>query len=383
MRAQTVYKTAYVFDFDECIVTTTAKINIFRNGAHWASLTSKEYNDYKHKDGDKLDFSEFNDGEKILKAKPYKAWYAIKNISDIIKRGNNTAALYILTARSLQVRPYIYKFLKSHGIEIDLENILTIGDSVGAISISDEKRKALTALKNEYDHVLFYDDDPKNIAIAKSVPGVEAKLVESKIINDMKLVRTSLDEDAMGGVSAPMATVNNVPGVGNPTPAGVNQIGSGDKWSTSKKPYTQTATPKKKKKKLEEENINPYDKIGMAMAKKMKVKPPFKKGKESGNQNSVKTAKFEHEIMPYNQFMNEEQQSPEAWKAELFRFLDHPWQEDIEIDFISLLDQYRRQFESTSKSFIQDYLKRMDKMNGSKLFNCSDAFLGAWDDLLK
>lgn len=179
MRAQTVYKTAYCFDFDECIASTTAKINIYRNGAHWASLDSKQYNDYKHKDGDRLDFSEFNDGEKILKAKPYKVWYAIKNISDIVKRGNNTATIYILTARSLPVRPYIYKFLETHGVSIDIENILTIGDNVGKVNISEEKRKALIALKAEYDFVLFYDDDPKNITIARSVPGIEAHLVEN------------------------------------------------------------------------------------------------------------------------------------------------------------------------------------------------------------
>ena len=56
---------------------------------------------------------------------------------------------------------------------------MTIGDNVGKINISEEKRKALTALKTEYDYVLFYDDDPNNIAIAKSVPGIITRLVEN------------------------------------------------------------------------------------------------------------------------------------------------------------------------------------------------------------
>ena len=179
MRAQTVYKTAYVLDFDECLATTDAKINIFRNGAFYKSLNSKEYNEYKRKPGDKLDFSEFNDGEKIINAERYKMWYVVKNVSDAIKEGNKTAVLYILSARSSVVRPFIYKFLKSYGIEIDLENILTIGDNVGKVNISEEKRKALVALKNEYDYVVFYDDDPKNIALAKSIPGIKTRLVES------------------------------------------------------------------------------------------------------------------------------------------------------------------------------------------------------------
>ena len=179
MRAQTVFKTAYVFDFDNCLVVTDAEIKIYRNGAFYKSLNSKEYNDYEYNPKDKLDFSEFNDGELILNAKPYKVWHVIKNISDEIKKGRKTASIYILTARSMPLRPYIYKFLISHGIQIEIENILTIGDNVGKINISEEKRKALTALKTEYDYVLFYDDDPNNIAIAKSVPGIITRLVEN------------------------------------------------------------------------------------------------------------------------------------------------------------------------------------------------------------
>jgi hypothetical protein len=85
-------------------------------------------------------------------------------------------------------------------------------------------------------------------------------------------VKSKVNEDAMGGVSAPMATLNNVPGVGNATPAssaamagaqqaGSSCIGSGDKWGGDSI-YTQNGKLKKKKKikKVEEENINPNDK---------------------------------------------------------------------------------------------------------------------------
>ncbi|HUS49807.1 MAG TPA: Lar family restriction alleviation protein [Candidatus Paceibacterota bacterium] len=124
-----------------------------------------------------------------------------------------------------------------------------------------------------------------------------------------------LDEDAMGGVSAPMATLNNTPGVGNAVPASATTVGSGDLWSTNKKPYTQGGKVKNKKKKkkkinkqLEENNINPYDKIGMDMAKKMKVKPPFKKKKGASRSAGVVQQKFEHEIISLSQFikLNEE-----------------------------------------------------------------------------
>lgn len=111
-------------------------------------------------------------------------------------------------------------------------------------------------------------------------------------------IKSKLNEDAMGGVAAPMATLNNTPGVGNASPAssaattgaqqsGSSCIGSGDKWGGNSM-YTQNGKLKKKKKikKVEEENINPYDKIGTMMAKKMKVPMTFKK--KHGKTNTVK-----------------------------------------------------------------------------------------------
>ena len=55
---------------------------------------------------------------------------------------------------------------------------------------------------------------------------------------------------------------------------------------------------------MNEENINPYDKLGMAMAKKMGVKPPFKKKKSKKNQNAMVQQKFEHSILTFDDFQN-------------------------------------------------------------------------------
>ena len=64
-----------------------------------------------------------------------------------------------------------------------------------------------------------------------------------------------INED-MGGVSAPMATLGNTPGMGSIVPPSKGGMGSGDSWGNKlkKKPYAQ--------------------------AKKMNLKSPFKKGKK-------------------------------------------------------------------------------------------------------
>lgn len=99
------------------------------------------------------------------------------------------------------------------------------------------------------------------------------------------------NEEAMGGVSGPMSTLNNTPGMGNAVPPQQNTTGSGDKWSadSSLGPYTQGGKAKKTNEEfypsidfaLNEENISPYDKIGSMMAKKMGVPLNFKKGKNT------------------------------------------------------------------------------------------------------
>jgi len=307
-------KVAYIFDFDETLVTTTARIHVYRNGAHYKTMNSKEYNFYKSKPGDTFDFSDFKDGDIILSAKKYKMWPVLKNISDAIRDDRSQSQIYILTARAPVTQSYIYEFLKSHGIEIKLNHIITIGDDLGKINISEEKHKKLAELAKNYAKVVFFDDDPKNIAIAAGIQGIKTRLVENEYKQKTMIAKLYLQkfkeegilQEDMGGVSAPMATVNNTPGMGNAVPPSKGGVGSGDTWGNklNKKPYTQAKKKKKvvKKPKLEEENINPYDKVGMAMAKKMGVKTPFKKKKSKGNQNSMVQRKFEHQIITLDEF---------------------------------------------------------------------------------
>lgn len=184
MRAKSVFNKAYCFDFDETLVITPAKIHIYKNNVYNRSITSKGFNSYVYQSGDKLDFSEFNNGDLILNAKKYKCWPIIKNVSKAIKQNKSTSEIFILTARIPQVKSYIYEFLKKNGVEIELNSILTIGDGIGKINISEEKHKILTNLANKYDEVLFFDDNIKNINMAKTIPKVKTRLIENNITNE-------------------------------------------------------------------------------------------------------------------------------------------------------------------------------------------------------
>lgn len=174
-------KRCYCFDLDDTLIKTSAKIRVYRNGVYVKSLTPKEYNFYEQHPDDKLDFKDFLDGEMILNAKKHTIWPVIKNVSNAIKENKSNSEIYVLTARDKTVKSYIYEFLKQNGIKIKLENVITIGDNKGYINIADEKHKILTELKNKYDEIIVFDDNPQTIELAASIPGIKTRLVEAFI----------------------------------------------------------------------------------------------------------------------------------------------------------------------------------------------------------
>jgi len=291
-------KKAYCFDFDETIALTDSKIYVYRNGIFFKKLTPKEYSFYKPDKRDTLDFSEFNDSDLILNAKKYKMWPVIRNVYNAVKEGRSNSEIYIITGRNSSVKAAIYQFLKKNGIIVDIDHIITVGDdSLEKHDISKEKRKWLEKISRDHYKTIFFDDDPDNIRYAMNIENLETRLVE-----DMGGAAATT-----GGVTSPMATLMNTPGMGDAVPPKAGSIGSGDTFGMiNRKPYTQgnviikKKTKKKKRKlvreslieiiesKVNEEDINPYDKIGVEIAKKLKVKLPLKKKKSKNNQNSMK-----------------------------------------------------------------------------------------------
>lgn len=178
MRALPVITTCFVFDFDDTLVVTDARIKIYKNKTFLKALTPKEFNGYKLQKGEVYDFRDFDDREHILNAEKYKMWPTLERINKAVKEGK-PAFIYILTARGNVVKAYIYEFLKRNGVEIDMHRILTVGDHHPQSSVSVEKHQALTKLVGEYNKVFFFDDDTKNIELARTVQGVIPMLVET------------------------------------------------------------------------------------------------------------------------------------------------------------------------------------------------------------
>jgi len=178
MRAKRVFMSAVVFDFDETLIQSTAKIHIYKNNKRIRSLTSRELNFYKKKDGEEPNFDEFDDHRLLLSSTKYKMWSALENLYFKVLNGDEAADIFILTTRKPKMIASIYTYLKRNNIIIPEENILAIGEEGNNMDVAKKKKSALENLKKKYDSILFYDDNPDNIKLAGEINGINTILVD-------------------------------------------------------------------------------------------------------------------------------------------------------------------------------------------------------------
>jgi len=181
MRARRVPVKAYIFDFDDTLVKTDAKVHVYKGDKKVRSLTPEEFNTYKQEPGERYDMSDFTDPRIIDKARKYKMWPALENISNAVKMGRSTSDVYILTARSPKAQLPIHNFLTRQGINVPIENVICVGhDDEGEHDIAADKERELKKLKDTYHEIMFFDDSEENIDLASKIGGIRTRLIDSE-----------------------------------------------------------------------------------------------------------------------------------------------------------------------------------------------------------
>ncbi len=186
-----------IFDIDETLFRTTAKIKVVKDGQVIRSLTNQEFNNYKLQPGEQFDFGEFVDAEKFNKESiPIKPMIA--KLKAILNNAGNSKVI-MLTARSdFDNKELFLDTFRNHGIDMNRVHVHRAGNLSG----SPAQNKAVWIRKyldtGKYSRIRLYDDSMGNIkmfnALAKEYPDV--KFFPYFVTHDgsIKTVRESIIE---------------------------------------------------------------------------------------------------------------------------------------------------------------------------------------------
>ena len=154
-----------IFDIDETLFHTKAKINVKKDGKIVASLTNVEYNNYILKPGEKFDYGQFKSAKVFAKTSTpiakmiNKAKLIIKNA---VKAGSK---VIVVTARGdMDDKKLFVDTFKAQGL--DMKNVYI--ERAGNIGLDDAAKNKEVVFKKyldtgDYKRIRLFDDAVDNL----------------------------------------------------------------------------------------------------------------------------------------------------------------------------------------------------------------------------
>jgi len=155
-----------IWDIDDTLFTTDTKVHVVRNGKRIKSITPAEFNVYKLRSGESLDFSDFRSAKVFADtARPINSVF--KTAKALLTRlgTNPNKKTVIVTARSdLDNKQLFLDTFKKYGFDIDKVHVHRAGN-LGAGSSADNKKVVIRNLmkKGSYTIVRLFDDASENL----------------------------------------------------------------------------------------------------------------------------------------------------------------------------------------------------------------------------
>lgn len=169
-----------IFDIDDTLFTTDTQVHVLKGGKRIKSLTPAEFNVYKVKNGESLDFSDFRSSDVFAKtAKPIATVF--KTAKSIISRFSAFAnkKIIIVTARGdLDDKHVFLDTFKKYGFDISKVHVHRAGNVGGASSAENKKVVIRELIKDgKYEMVRLFDDAKSNL---DALHDLEAEFPEMK-----------------------------------------------------------------------------------------------------------------------------------------------------------------------------------------------------------
>ncbi len=159
-----------IFDIDDTLLHTTAKIKVIKDGKVVKTLTNQEFNNYTLQPGEEFDFGEFRDAEKFNReSQPIEPM--VNKLKTILDHAGN-AKVIMLTARAdFDNKQLFLKTFADLGIDMSRVHVHRAGNLPGDEVPAEKKAVWVRRYLNtdKYNHVRLYDDSMTNLRVFKSL----------------------------------------------------------------------------------------------------------------------------------------------------------------------------------------------------------------------
>lgn len=168
---QTRGKGLTIFDIDETLFRTSAKVKVMKDGRVVRSLDNQEFNTYKLKDGESYDFGEFRSAE-VFQNTSVPIMKMIEKAKAIIRNAVNAGSrVIIVTARAdFDDKKKFLDTFRRYGIDIDKVYVERSGNLKLGSSAKNKRFVFHKYLRSgNYERVRFFDDAMSNITMFKAL----------------------------------------------------------------------------------------------------------------------------------------------------------------------------------------------------------------------
>tara|TARA_X000001036_G_scaffold96984_1_gene89857 strand:+ start:13433 stop:14038 length:606 start_codon:yes stop_codon:yes gene_type:complete len=184
-----------IFDIDETMFITKAKVHVVKNGKVIKKLDNQEFNTYKKKAGEDYDFGEFKNAE-VFKRTSTPIARMINKVKAILKNATRAGSkVIIVTARpNFDNKKTFLDTFRKQGIDIDKIYVERAGN-LGGGPAAENKRVIFKKYLNQniYKRIRLFDDARSNLkvflSLQKDYPDVSFEAFLAKSNGSVSRVR--------------------------------------------------------------------------------------------------------------------------------------------------------------------------------------------------
>lgn len=156
-----------IFDIDDTLFHTTAKISVVKGGKKVKELTNQEFNTYKLGSGESFDFSQFRDAVKFnAESKPIgRMLEKAKAILRNIENKPNSKVIVVTARANFDNKEIFLNTFRKHGFDMNKVRVERAGNITDVHDVAFKKVIIIRnyLLTKQFSRVRLFDDSMANL----------------------------------------------------------------------------------------------------------------------------------------------------------------------------------------------------------------------------